>query len=139
MATTPAAGRITSRFGARRAVWGGLIVALLGLPLLIAPNLAPIAAGLMLLGVGTFFAQAVATGFVGRAATVNRGAASGLYLASYFGGGLIGSAALGQVFDRFGWPACVLGIGFALAAAALLAIHLRAPRNAVASIPTAGS
>jgi predicted MFS family arabinose efflux permease len=125
MATTPTAGRFVSRFGARTAIWGGLIVALIGLPLLIAPSLAAVAGGLMLAGVGTFFAQAVATGFVGRAATANRGAASGLYLASYFSGGLVGSAVLGQVFDRFGWPACVVGIGSALATAALLATQLK--------------
>ena len=102
---------------------------MIGLPLLIAPSLPAVAAGLMLVGVGTFFAQAVATGFVGHAATVNRGAASGLYLAFYFGGGLVGSAVLGQIFDRFGWTACVFGIALALAAAALLAVRLRAARG----------
>ena len=79
----------------------------------------------MLVGVGTFFAQAVVTGFVARAATANRGAASGMYLACYFGGGLVGSAVLGQIFDRLGWPASVLGIALALAAAAVLAVQLR--------------
>jgi YNFM family putative membrane transporter len=125
MATTPTAGRFVGRFGARTSIWAGLIVALAGLPLLIAPSLAAVAGGLMLAGIGTFFAQAVATGVVGHAATANRGAASGLYLASYFSGGLVGSAILGQIFDRFGWPACVLGIGLALAAAALLATQLK--------------
>ena len=48
-----------------------------------------------------------------------------VYLASYFSGGLVGSAVLGQIFDRLGWPACVLGVGLALAAAALLATQLR--------------
>jgi predicted MFS family arabinose efflux permease len=81
-------------------------------------------AGLTLVGVGTFFAQATATGFVGRAATTDRGAASGLYLASYFLGGLVGTAVLGQLFDHFGWPACVAGIGLALLAAAWLAAGL---------------
>jgi MFS transporter, YNFM family, putative membrane transport protein len=79
---------------------------------------------LVLIGIGTFFAQAIATGFVGRAATSNRGAASGLYLASYFFGGLVGSVALGLLFDRLGWAACVAGIGAALAAAAALARRL---------------
>jgi len=69
-------------------------------------------------------AQAIATGFVGRAATSNRGVASGLYLASYFFGGLVGSAALGQLFDRLGWAACVAGIGAALAVAAMLGRRL---------------
>ena len=74
--------------------------------------------------IGTFFAQATATGFVGRAATTDRGAASGLYLASYFLGGLAGSAVLGQLFDRVGWTACVVGIGVSLLLGALLAGRL---------------
>jgi len=37
--------------------------------------------------------------------------ASGTYLACYFFGGLVGSAVLGQLFDRFGWTACVTGVG----------------------------
>jgi predicted MFS family arabinose efflux permease len=75
---------------------------------------------MVLMGAGTFFAQATATGFVSRAATVDRGAASGIYLACYFLGGLVGTAILGQVFDRLGWPATVIGIGAALAVAAVL-------------------
>ena len=125
--TTPLAGRAALRFGPRRTLWGALAVAGLGLPLLLVPSLAAVMAGLALIGVGTFFAQATATGFVGRAATADRAAASGLYLACYFIGGLVGSAVLGQVFDRFGWPACVAGIGLALAAAALLANGLKLP------------
>jgi MFS family permease len=57
----------------------------------------------------------------------DRGSAGGLYLASYFLGGLLGSAILGQAFDLFGWPACVLGIGLALGLAALLAFGLVTP------------
>ena len=79
---------------------------------------------MVLVGVGTFFAQACATGFVGRAATSDRGSASGLYLACYFFGGLVGSAVLGLIFDRFGWTACVAGIAVALMVAALLAVFL---------------
>jgi len=52
----------------------------------------------MLVGVGTSAALAATTGFVGRIAVTNRGAASDLYLASYFSGGLVGTALLGQVF-----------------------------------------
>jgi YNFM family putative membrane transporter len=77
------------------------------LPLLLVASLPAVIIGLMLVGVGTFFAQAAATGFVGRAATSDRGSASGIYLACYFFGGLVGSAVLGQLFDRFGWTACV--------------------------------
>ena len=80
---------------------------------------------MVLVGVGTFFAQAAATGFVSKAATVDRGSASGTYLACYFLGGMVGTAILGQLFDRFGWPACVGGIAAALAIASLLAFRLK--------------
>jgi predicted MFS family arabinose efflux permease len=124
--TTPLAGRAVGRFGTRPVVWASLALAGVGLPLLLAPSLPPVLIGLVLVGVGTFFAQAAATGFVGRVATGDRGSASGLYLASYFLGGLAGSAILGQLFDRFGWVACVAGIGVAIAVAALLAVRLKA-------------
>ena len=123
--TTLLAGRAVQRFGTRPIFWGSLAVAGIGLPLLVVPSLPAILIGLMLVGVGTFFAQATATGFVSRAATTDRGSASGLYLASYFSGGLVGSAILGQVFDRLGWGACVTGVGISLLVAALLAIQLR--------------
>jgi MFS transporter, YNFM family, putative membrane transport protein len=115
------------RFGTRPAFWGALLAAAIGLPLLILPSLPAVLLGMVLVGVGTFFAQACATGFVGRAASSDRGSASGLYLASYFFGGLIGSAVLGLIFDMFGWTACVGGIALSLLAAALLAVSLRTP------------
>ncbi len=124
MITTPLAGAAVLRFGIRLTLWSSLGLAAVGLPLLLAPHLAPVLLGMVLVAVGTFFAQAVATGFVSRTATVDRGSASGLYLASYFLGGLSGSAVLGQLFDRFGWGACVAGIGASLLAAVVLAARL---------------
>src|SRR5262249_57438075 len=106
--------------GTRPTLWVALAVAAIGLPLLLLPSLLAVLTGMVLVGIGTFFAQATATGFVGRAARADRGAASGIYLASYFFGGLVGSAVLGQLFDRFGWAACVGGIAGVPAAAALL-------------------
>lgn len=123
--TTPAAGVLVPILGARPAFWLGIAVAGAGLPLLLAGRLAPVILGLGLVGVGTFFAQAIATGFVGRAATQDRAAASGIYLACYFSGGLLGTAMLGLAYERLGWPATVLGIGLALAAAALLGTRLK--------------
>lgn len=123
--TTLLAGRTVRLFGTRPTFWGSLAIAGIGLPLLVVPKLSAILVGLMLVGIGTFFAQATATGFVSRAATTDRGSASGLYLASYFSGGLVGSAILGLVFDRYGWAACVLGVGISLLVAALLAMRLR--------------
>ncbi len=107
-------------------MWASLIVAAIGLPMLLSPALPLVLSGMVLVAVGTFFAQAVATGFLSHATTHGRGAASGMYLASYFFGGLVGTAALGQMFDHLGWPACVAGVGASLVAAALLTQRLKA-------------
>jgi MFS transporter, YNFM family, putative membrane transport protein len=131
--STPLAGGLALRLGARPACWATLGLAGAGLPLLLLPWLPAVLVGLAIVGVGTFFAQATATGFIGRSASGDRASASGLYLASYFLGGIVGTAVLGQVFDRFGWPACVLGIGLALAAGAALVGGMVSPathRNA---------
>jgi MFS transporter, YNFM family, putative membrane transport protein len=129
--TTLFAGKAVARYGTRPAIWGALGVAGVGLPLMLSSHLPELLAGMVLVGVGTFFAQASATGFVGQAATENRGVASGTYLACYFLGGLVGSAVLGQLFDRFGWSACVAGVAASLAIAALLASRLVLTSSAV--------
>ena len=120
---TPLAGTAAGRWGVRPALWTGLGVAALGLGPLLSADLGTVLLGMVLVGAGTFFAQATATGFVSRVAA-DRGAASGVYLAAYFFGGLVGSAVLGQAFDRFGWPVSVLGVGLSLAAAAILGFNL---------------
>jgi predicted MFS family arabinose efflux permease len=128
--TTPLAGALVARLGTRPTLWAGLGLAGAGLPLLLLPTLPAVLAGMAMIGAGTFFAQATATGFVGRAATSDRGSASGIYLACYFFGGIVGSVLLGQLFVRFGWTACVIGIGVALLAAALLVLRLTLPAPA---------
>jgi YNFM family putative membrane transporter len=127
--TTPLAGRAVAAIGVRPTFWASFAVAAAGLPLLLIADLTSVLAGLVLLAAGTFFAQAAATGFVSRAATTERGAASGIYLASYYLGGLAGSAVLGVVFDRLGWTETVLALGVALAIAALLTFQLKEPRR----------
>ena len=125
MITTPLAGKIAARYGARLSFFGSLGLALLGLPMLLSPSIPVVLAGLAIVGVGTFFAQATATGFVGRAAKHDRAAASGLYLSSYYLGGLVGAALLGRVFEAFGWAATVAAIGASIALAGALAAMLK--------------
>ena len=134
--TTPLAGRAVRRFGTRPILWASFALAAAGLPPLLSDDFALLLAGLGLVAVGTFFAQAAATGFVGVAAATDRGSASGLYLASYFLGGLAGSAVLGLVFDRWGWTACVAGIGLSLGAGVILSTRLSADRSAGANRPS---
>jgi predicted MFS family arabinose efflux permease len=126
--TTPLAGRAAVRFGSRPTFFASFAVAAAGLPLMLVLELPFVLAGLVLVAVGTFFAQAAATGYVSRTATTERGAASGIYLASYYLGGLAGSAVLGVVFDMFGWNETIVALAVALALAALLTIQIKDPR-----------
>jgi MFS transporter, YNFM family, putative membrane transport protein len=131
--TTLLAGKAVTRFGTRPSILAALAVAAIGLPLMLSSHLAEVLTGMVLVGAGTFFAQACATSFVGQAAHHNRGVASGTYLACYFLGGLVGSAVLGQLFDRFGWTACVAGIGISLTVAAILTTRLVLTPSSAAS------
>ncbi|MCK1275930.1 MFS transporter [Bradyrhizobium sp. 61] len=123
--TTLLAGTVATRVGTRPTIWSALGFAALGLPLMLSSHLPEVLTGMVLVGVGTFFAQAAATAFVGHAARENRGVASGTYLACYFFGGLVGTEVLGQLFDHFGWTACVIGVAVSLVSAALLTSSLR--------------
>jgi hypothetical protein len=78
--------------------------------------------------------SSAAMSFAVNASTIGM-AASGVYLASYFSGGLVGSIVLGQPFDLVGWTACVAGIGCILLIACALTIRLRAamPRASLAN------
>jgi predicted MFS family arabinose efflux permease len=63
--------------------------------------------GLALIGASLFGAQAAATGYVSANVTRDRAQANGLYLSSYYLGGLTGALILGQINSRYGWPATV--------------------------------
>jgi predicted MFS family arabinose efflux permease len=81
-----------------------------------------------LVAIGTFLAQAIATGHVSRTASRDRAAASGIYLASYYAGGLAGSFVIGQLYDRIGWTACVVVLAAVLTSAIVIARVLQPPR-----------
>ncbi|TKB19987.1 MAG: MFS transporter [Mesorhizobium sp.] len=127
MLTTPLAGRVASGLGPRVGVGATLGLAIVGLLLLLTPSLPIVLAGMALAASGTFLAQAIATGHVSRTASRDRAAASGIYLASYYAGGLAGSFLIGQIYDRVGWTACVAALVAVLAAAIAVARTLRTP------------
>ncbi|SON57744.1 Inner membrane transport protein YnfM [Hartmannibacter diazotrophicus] len=125
MLTTPLAGRVTDRVGPGQGIALTLAIAVAGLVMLLATNLIVVLLGMALVAIGTFLAQAIATGHVSRTATTDRAAASGIYLASYYSGGLAGGFVLGKVYDGLGWGASVAVLVIALVAAVGVARALR--------------
>jgi YNFM family putative membrane transporter len=115
---TPAAGPAVRSLGDANAISLGAAVSLGGVLLTLCTTISIVMAGLALVGVGTFFNQAVATAFTGRAGGDAKAAAGGLYLASYYSGGICGALLLGLVYDTWAWPGCVVvtGAAFALTA-----------------------
>jgi MFS transporter, YNFM family, putative membrane transport protein len=132
--TTPLAAGLVERVGRRRGLWTSLSLAGLGLPCLLVPSLPVVLAGLTLVGVGTFLAQAIATGIVGAAAQSQKATASGMYLAAYYLGGLAGTVILGSLFQLWGWRGCVAGIAAVLIACLGLVSLLR-PQNTPLAMP----
>lgn len=119
--TTAQAGRLAQWMGLRSATWFGVAIALVGTGLMAVDGLQAVLVGMCLVAIGTFLAQALATSFVSRAAKGDRAAASGLYLASYFSGGLVGAIVLGQIYTTFGWHAMLACVAVVLCFAALCA------------------
>jgi predicted MFS family arabinose efflux permease len=124
LATTPMAGPLSARLGIALAAAFALSCAVIGALLTIAANAPTIFIGMALFSSGAFVAQAVVTSFVGRAAKIERAAASGLYLSAYYSGGLAGAAAIGALYEKSGWSGAALGVAISLALAALLAAGL---------------
>ncbi|MEM0947870.1 MAG: MFS transporter [Pseudomonadota bacterium] len=126
--TTPAAAYAVARLGARTAFRTAIAVSLIGLGFLLTSWLPAFLTGLALLGAGLFFAQSVATASIGRTVSHDHAAANGLYLASYYLGGLAGAWLIGQVFETAGWGLSVAILLAVTAVAGLLAGAL--PRRA---------
>jgi predicted MFS family arabinose efflux permease len=123
--TTPMASNLVRWLGPRSALVFSLAFALAGLLLTLSGQIWAVLLGLAIVGASTFAAQAAATGYVSANVRSDRAQASGLYLTSYYLGGLVGALVLGQINANFGWQATVLCIAVAIAAAILIALGLK--------------
>lgn len=114
--STPIAGLAIRHCTHRIALLFGAVMTASGILITLADRLALVLAGLALTAAGLFFCQAVATAFTGHSADRFKAAAGGLYLASYYTGGIAGAAWIGSVYASWGWR----GSAYVIAASSLV-------------------
>ncbi|HTT71949.1 MAG TPA: MFS transporter [Anaeromyxobacteraceae bacterium] len=113
----PLAGRLSARVSARAVMGLGLSVAAAGMATTLFHPLPLVAAGLVVLCLGMFTAQAVAPAFVNTSARAAKGGASALYLTFYYVGGTLGSFLPGLAWQAWRWPGVVAVCAGSLAVA----------------------
>ncbi|KAA8887420.1 MFS transporter [Nocardia colli] len=119
-AVATVAGRLADRIGRHRVLAGTVVLMGVGLVLTIPDNLVTLVLGMSLCTAGFFGAHTVASAWVGVLASGNRGAASSLYLFSFYvGSGVIGGAS-GIAYTKHGWPGLVVYVGALLVLALIL-------------------
>jgi predicted MFS family arabinose efflux permease len=109
-------GRLADRLGRHRVLTASVATMGLGLAISIPDHLITVVVGVLLCTAGFFGAHTVASAWVGAMAPENRGAASSLYLFSYYLGSAIIGGVAGLAYARTGW------IGLAGFVAALIAV-----------------
>ena len=116
---------MVARFGPAPVLIAGPCLGLAGLVLSLPAWLPGVIAGLALVTIGFFVSHSVASAWVGKRATRDRGHASALYLLAYY----VGSSVMGTVGGWFwssgGWSGVAGFCAAMLLAALLVAVWLR--------------
>ncbi|SDF92478.1 MFS transporter, YNFM family, putative membrane transport protein [Limimonas halophila] len=125
-----AAPRLIARVGTPgRTLLAGYAIYALSVPLLLVGVLPAVFAAIFVFCFGMFLVHAIASSWVNERAGEARGLVNGLYVASYYSGGVLGSYLPGLVFERFGWAPMLAGLlGIAAIGLVLAASAVRADR-----------
>ncbi|WP_107654899.1 MFS transporter [Nocardia suismassiliense] len=119
-AVATVAGRLADRVGRHRVLAGTVLLMGVGLVLTVPDNLVTLILGMALCTAGFFGAHTVASAWVGVLASGNRGAASSLYLFSFYvGSGVVGGA-VGIAYTHHGWAGLVVCVAGLLTVALIL-------------------
>jgi MFS transporter, YNFM family, putative membrane transport protein len=111
--------------GEIRAMISGFVLFGLALAGFIQP--APLVLFLMMfLFCGTMFlVHATASGWLNKLAGSSKGVVNGLYVAFYYGGGVVGSSLPGLIYHRYGWNGFLLSLAIVAMLGCLLVISAR--------------
>jgi YNFM family putative membrane transporter len=127
IAVSPLAGRLAGRVAPERLMLAGLALSAAGVAITLSSSLSVVVAGLLVLVVGMFTAQALGPSWVNEAAPRAKGGANALYLAFYYAGGTLGSWLPGLAWERWGWNGVAATSGAAIGAGALAVLTLCRP------------
>ena len=123
-----AAGRLADRWGRPQVMPVGVVIALAGTLLTLAPGLVPITVGFAMLIAGFFVVHSVASGWVparAHARQVGPGQAASLYLFSYYVTASVAGTLAAAAWTASGWPGVVALSCVLLLAAGVLTASLR--------------
>ncbi len=124
--TSIASGRLSHRFGGRRVMAVGLVIAGLAVAGTLIASIPAIIGSLVVLCVGMFTVQSTAPAFVNSNAQRGKGAAGALYVSFYYVGATFGSILPGLAWQLWGWPGvastCVTALAVGLLADATLCV-----------------
>ena len=111
--------------GEMRALMAGLGIYILSFAGFATTNVSVLFVMMFLMSLGQFTEHTIAPGLVNRLSSKDKGMVNGLYLAFYYGGGVLGSYLPGLVHDAYGWNVCLAGFMVLLLVAAALAWRVR--------------
>jgi YNFM family putative membrane transporter len=119
------AGRLADRFGRRRVLPPGVLIAAAGVAVTALRPLPLVVLGIALLTIGFFAAHSVASSWVGRRAHTAPAQASALYLLAYYAGSSVAGPLGGAAWDAGRWPEVMTLAGVLLGTSLLVALRLR--------------
>lgn len=115
-------GLFVERFARLPVLLGSIGVMFGGLLITLVEFLPSVVVGMLLFTAGFFAAHAVASGWIPVLAVGGRAQAASLYNLAYYGGSSLFGWAIGLLFNVWGWPGLVAGVGLLLLMAATLAM-----------------
>ena len=126
--SSPRAGRLAAKYSRKPVLLAGNLIMILGVSLTLIPHLFFIILGTVVLTAGFFAAHAVASGWVGAAATAGRAQSASLYNLGYYGGSSIFGFLGGTALHLAGWPGTVVMV-LALAGLATVLAAVVLPKD----------
>jgi len=110
--------RIKSVFGSeKRVVLVGLSIYACALLMMLSSRIPVVFVAMFLFCGAMFLVHATATGWLNRLSTRHKGVVNGLYVASYYGGGMLGSWLPGYAYQAWGWSSLVAILAVAIGVA----------------------